>query len=183
MYGTLCWGLRWQKPTRAQSSPLGTPYAGQRQAVSLWLVISITKGQLGGMQAQSRLLSGDGIPASRGQTSCLLLGSPRTLSFPAGLRSVDSPARDSGYTGWAQGLSPTSSEWKQQHRISEQSSGYESASRTNTACLPAWHPSSVLVWPCPHGFQKSPQHEPSRGLALLSALPCPALYCALRWPH
>lgn len=51
----------------------------------------------GRLQAGSKLLSGDGILATGGQATCPVLGTHRTLGFPAGFRSVGSPAGDSGY--------------------------------------------------------------------------------------
>lgn len=169
-------GLGWKTQTGAQPSLSGAPYSGQRRATSQWWpVIPVAESQPGGcrLKAGSKFLSGDNVRASGGQAACLILGTHRTLGFPAGLRSARVPPEDSGCL-W-QGLGPlpnmlTAKAAAQPSCVSHQ------AGHTRNACLPAVPAVCWLAFV--HAASKK-----VHGMSLPDARPlfqpCHALHCGL----
>lgn len=124
-------------------------------------------------KAGSKFLSGDNVRASGGQAACLILGTHRTLGFPAGLRSARVPSGDSGCL-W-QGLGPlpdmlTAKAAAQPSGVSHQ------AGHTRNACLPAVPPVCWLAFV--HAASKK-VHGTSLPDARPLFQPCHALHCGL----
>lgn len=113
------------------------------------------------LKADSKLLSGGGLPASGNQAAGTVLGAHRTLGYPSGLRPAGGPARDSGPLA-GPGTSPQlpHSGNSSTAFLSIQAGVRHLSGPVLTPCLPAI-PAVCLPWSCPHSLQKGPQHKSS----------------------
>lgn len=113
------------------------------------------------LKADSKLLSGGGLPASGSQAAGTVLGAHRTLGYSSGLRPAGGPAGDSGPLA-GPGTSPQlpHSGSSSTAFLSIQAGVSHLSGPVLTPCLPAI-PAVCLLWSCPHSLQKGPQHKSS----------------------
>ena len=153
----------------------GTIFKSEEGHQPVDTVIPVAESQPGGcrLKAGSKFLSGDNVRASGGQAACLILGTHRTLGFPAGLRSACVPSKDSGCLWQGPGPLPnmlTAKAAAQPSCVSHQ------AGHTRKACLPAVPAVCWLAFV--HAASKK-VHGTSLPNARPLCQPCHAMHCGL----